>query len=109
METTNLSIDNKLKKSSGWQPWSSQKTRVSFRDHIDNRDCQRCGLFVYVSNMMTDNLDELKVIYFRGRHIMIFLHGLPPYHDVFPYSLFLFHTILLCTVQAWNIKIKRLI
>ena len=86
METTNLSIDNKLKKSSGWQPWSSQKTRVSFRDHIDNRDCQRCGLFVYVSNMMTDNLDELKVIYFRGRHIMIFLHGLPPYHDVFPYS-----------------------
>ena len=24
--TTNLFIDNKLEKSSGWQPWSSQKT-----------------------------------------------------------------------------------
>ena len=62
METTNLSIDNKLKKSSGWQPWSSRKTRVSFRAHIDNRDWQHCGLFVYMSNMMTDNLEELKVI-----------------------------------------------
>ena len=62
MDTTNLSIDNKLKKSSGWQPWSSRKTRVSFRAHIDNRDWQHCGLFVYMSNMMTDNLDELKVI-----------------------------------------------
>ena len=29
-ETTNLSINDKLKKSAGWQPWSSQKTLVSF-------------------------------------------------------------------------------
>ena len=101
VETTNLSINYKSK--------VTRKTLVSLRAHIDNRNCQHCGLFVYVSKMMTDNLDELKVIYFRGRHTKVIPHGIRPYHNVFSYSLFLFYTVLSRTVQAWIIKTKKLI
>ena len=58
---------------------------------------------------MTDNLDELKVIYFRGRYTKVIPHGPRPYHNVFPYSLFLFYTVFLCTVQALIVKTKKLI
>ena len=75
VETTNLYISYKSK--------VIRKTLVSLRAHIDNRDCQHCGLFVYVSKMMTDNLDELKVIYFRGRLTKTIPHGLRPYHNAY--------------------------